>query len=46
MTIYPKEMVSVSQRDISSAIAIAVQRASTEMQKLKSIDMNTKEVIT
>lgn len=46
MTIYPKEMVSVSQRDISSAVVIAAQRASAKTHKLESIEMNTKEVIT
>lgn len=46
MTIYPKEMVSVSQRDNSSAVVIAAQRASAKMRKLESIEMNAKEVIT
>lgn len=45
MTIYSKEMVSVSQRDISSAVVIAAQRTSAKMQKLKSIEMNAEEVI-
>lgn len=36
MTIYPKEMVSVSQRDNSSAVVIAAQRASAKMRKLES----------
>ena len=46
MTIYSKEMVSVAQRDISSAVVIAAQRTSAKMRKLKSIEMNAKEVIT